>query len=186
MLRHILHTDVDPVFNRIFDAILALTLFFIAGLLGFQAADTRLPVRATDLEVVTPVVPANGGLTLSAKITIDKQCETHTDRWMIDSTGKQFNLDSIDYAVGGAPVGLLREFTVTIPLPPGMAEGPAIYRTVSVYRCNLIQQFWPLVGPFIEMKFAVGPADPALGLQLTPEQVQQLSGGLGNIIIEPK
>lgn len=127
----------------------------VGGWLGWMASQRDLPVRFLSSEVLNSPVP---GETMRIKHVVwrDKSCRTTVNRIVFDKDGDRFIVPDLEFPAGILPLGS-DTFVVPIPTSPAADPGPAIYRTVHTYRCNLLHWIWPIVTGAVEHQFTIAP-----------------------------
>jgi len=127
----------------------------IGGWLGWMASDRDPPVKYYSNEVVNSPRP---GETLRIKHVVrrDKACHTTVYRLVFDRDGDRFIVPDLEFAGGVLPLGA-DTFVAPVPISPEADSGPATYRALRRYRCNLLHWIWPIVdGPF-DYQFTIAP-----------------------------
>ena len=126
-----------------------------AGLLCYWLADRHVPVDVLRTEVLTPIVKPGGKLMIRQTLRYSRECRGHVDRVLYDSqTHRKFLVD-VDYE---RPPRGLGEFVVTFveDVPSYFEAGPATYRAIPVYSCNLVHQYlWPLTRDETVIRFQI-------------------------------
>lgn len=126
----------------------------IGGALGFWMIDDEPPVVATaPAEVMTDFPPPGGTLLIRFHVFRKRSCPVRVERLIYDSSNVRYDLSSTAFEAV-QPLGF-EIFQTKIPLPASMAQGPARYRSVSTYTCNLLHYLWPIRGPGQDLKFVV-------------------------------
>jgi hypothetical protein len=126
----------------------------LGGALGLWTIDRDPPVVINQAEVLTPEVPPGGTLRIKYHLNRRRDCESHIDRILYDSAKVRGLLPDIDFAKTPGQLGN-DEYTAEIRIPETFSEGQAVYRLISVYRCNVIHKAWPItIGP-TDIPFAV-------------------------------
>lgn len=127
----------------------------VGGWLGWMASERHPPVKWQGTEVLNSPKP---GELLRVKHTIwrDKNCRTTVHRLVFDKDGDRFIIPDLDFASGVLPLGA-DTFVVPISVSPEADPGPAIYRAVHVYRCNLTHWIWPIEPPPTDIQFTIAP-----------------------------
>ena len=126
-----------------------------SALICWWLADRHIPVDVLKTEVVTPVVKPGGKLIIRQTIRYTRDCRGHVDRVMYDSATHRKWLADVDYE---RPPRGLGEHVVTFveDVPSYFEPGPASYRAVPVYACNLVHQYlWPLSRDETVIRFRV-------------------------------
>ena len=130
-----------------------LVVVYVFGALGFWTADRKPPVEVLASEVVNKEVAPGEDLLVKRTVFRERQCATEVDRVFIDSQGFRFVLADQTFAVFG-PLGT-DSFTTVTPVPTQMAPGPARYYTAVQYRCNPVQEVWPVRAASKPVEFVV-------------------------------
>lgn len=126
-----------------------------SAMICWWAADRHIPVDVLSTEIVTPVVKPGGKLIIRQTIRYTRDCRGHVDRVMYDSATHRKWLADVDYE---RPPRGLGEHVVTFveDVPSYFEPGPASYRAVPVYSCNLVHQYlWPLTRDETVIRFKV-------------------------------
>lgn len=169
MLNHLTHGRVHPVLNRIVNIAILCGVIWFAAALGIQVADYSLPVTILDQKVLTKQVRIGDDFRYWVKFIPLRRCNTHTDRAIEDKAGQRFQLAPIDYETQLSVAGIEQEYTTVIPLTADnlnisdlsvLKPGPAKLISLTTYRCNFIQNWWPTVGPVRTREFEILPAQP--------------------------
>ena len=133
----------------------------VGGWLGVMASDRTAPVRYHSNEVMNSPAP---GMTLRVKSTIyrERSCYTTVYRLIFDLEGHRLIVPDLEFPAGVLPIGN-DTFVAPVPISPEAAPGPATYRVVRKYRCNLLHRIFPIEeGPF-DLAFTIGPRQLSLG-----------------------
>lgn len=127
----------------------------IGGWLGVMASERDVPVKYQLSEVVNSPRP---GETLRVKHIVwrDKACKTTVYRIIFDQDGDRFIVPDLEFPAGVLPLRM-DTFVVPVPVSPAADPGPATYRAVREYRCNLLHYIFPIKdGPF-DYPFTIAP-----------------------------
>jgi hypothetical protein len=128
---------------------------FVGGWLGWMASERHPPVKFQTSEILTKPKPGEF-LRIKSTVWRDKSCDTTVHRIIFDRDGDRFIIPDLNFAEGVLPLGS-DTFVVPIPVSSEADPGPAIYRAVHIYRCNLLHWVWPItVGP-TDMQFTISP-----------------------------
>lgn len=136
-------------------AIISAFILSLSGLLCYWLADRHIPVDVLRTEIVTPVVKPGGKLVVRQTIRYTRDCRGHVDRVLYDAHTHRKWLADVDYE---RPPRGLGEHVVTFveDIPSYFEPGPASYRAVPVYSCNLVHQYlWPLTRDETVIRFTV-------------------------------
>lgn len=114
----------------------------LGGALSWWTVNRDLPVEVISRTVLTPEIKPGGDLLIRREVFRAKDCPTQVDRFIIDANGRRWILEDQDFASFGK-LGL-DTYTTATPTPPSMAEGKATYSSATTYRCNPVQEFFPL------------------------------------------
>lgn len=129
----------------------------VAGaILGLWSVDREPPTVTLRAEPMTQTVVPGGDLKIKFSVRRTKSCVTHIDRLLLDSQKARFLLPDLDYAKAPGPMGD-DEYVSVVPIPEQMAGGPARYRTIASYQCNIIHRLWPVTLDPIDVPFTVTP-----------------------------
>jgi hypothetical protein len=133
-----------------------LLMAFVAstfGVLGYWTADRDLPTTVLASSIDNLVVPAGGTLKINRHLIRHRNCATHVDRQVIDSTGVRFSLPPTDYLVVG-PTGE-QSFIQPVEVPDAASPGPATFFSTASYICNPVQALWPIAMGTIATDFTI-------------------------------
>jgi len=151
--------------NAIREAIAAAlaTLYATAKTLGLGtvvlvlllAADRRYPVhQLSQNQELSGLQPGQAGDVL-VRVFRDRLCTTDVDLTMFDGDGSRFVVSSARQFV---PTKLGEDsYRVYVELPRTFTPGPSRGYFRMSYRCNFVQQFWPVVEVTPEFYFTVKP-----------------------------
>jgi hypothetical protein len=129
--------------------------------LGLWTIDRDPPVVINSVQVLTPEVPPGGRLRIKYQVNRIRECAVHIDRLLLDSAKVRGELTDLSFAKPPGPLGN-DEYTTEIRVPDTFSQGPAVYRTLTTYRCNLIHAIWPVPWGPNDVSFVVrGMAAPA-------------------------
>ena len=124
-----------------------------SGWLGMMVSDRQIPLLVHSAKPDGPV-KAGGFLRITYEVTRLRQCGVYTERFIYDSRETRFVLSPSIFPLGsGLPGDAV--FTSIIYVPSEAHSGPALYQTISQYRCNLLNGFWPIVGNPREVHFDI-------------------------------
>lgn len=128
----------------------------IGGWLGWMASERDVPVGYHLSEIVNSPRP---GETLRIKhiVTRYKSCHTNVYRIIFDREGRRFVVTpDLEFPAGLLPLGS-DTFIAPVGVSPEASPGPATYRAVREYRCNLLHYIFPIKdGPF-DYPFTIAP-----------------------------
>lgn len=148
--------------NAVFKVCVVAILVFLAGLVTYQAMDRGWPTESRDRVVETPEVQRHGELRIRTTVTTKKRCRTHTDRFILDSSGARHDLPPMDRASGIGEVGKEEPMATIVSIAPEafippseIPVGPAIYRTIPTAWCNWTNFFAPIRGNVTDTIFTV-------------------------------
>lgn len=137
-----------------FRAVFYGTAALVGATLGLWTIEREPPVVTLRTELSTPTVAPGGDLKIKLTVRRTKSCVTHVDRMLFDAEKARFPLPDLDYKKAPGPLGDDTYMTV-IPVPEQMGEGPALYRSISSYQCNLVHLLWPVSLEPIDVPFVV-------------------------------
>lgn len=126
-----------------------------AATLALWALEREPPVvLAEEPTTETPVV--RPGDTFYATFTFfrKKSCETHVDRFLIDSARVRFVVSQLDFPAKALRTGWDKTKVPAI-IPQAAAPGPAVYASISTYYCNPLHRIWPIVAPVREVELMI-------------------------------
>lgn len=138
---------------RVAFSISVLAFGILGGWLGKLAADREVPVVVQSYEVLNTEVLPGEDLRIRYKLLRRRSCDVVVDRFIKDSEDNRHELlDSRIHA--GLPLG--EEAPVLrIQVPLEASRGPAIYRTVTTFRCNFTQWLSPIQGGTLDIGFTI-------------------------------
>lgn len=131
----------------------AVSAFFIAPIV-YMAADREPPVIRHSGEIVPPDPYPGGRISVVWHTTIKRVCPGLVQRRIVDSTGTIWTLGMVEAEYGRSDE-LIRSFAI----PFGIAWGEARYTATVQYRCNVLQDYWPIIveGPAVRFRVAPPP-----------------------------
>lgn len=139
----------------IFRAITLISCGIIGGWLGWMANERHVPVKYQSSEVVNSPKPGEA-LRVRHVVWRDKSCQTTVYRLIFDRDSDRFIIPDLEFAANVLPLGA-DTFIVPMPISPAADPGPATYRVLRRYRCNLLHWIWPIMdGPF-DYPFVIAP-----------------------------
>jgi hypothetical protein len=139
----------------IFRAVTLISCGIVGGWLGWMANERDVPVRYQSNEVINSPRPGEP-LRVRHAVTRNKSCQTTVYRLIFDKEGDRFIVPDLEFAAGVLPLGA-DTFVVPVPISPEADPGPATYRALRKYRCNLLHWVWPITdGPF-DYAFTIAP-----------------------------
>ncbi|WP_449411120.1 hypothetical protein [Methylobacterium komagatae] len=114
-----------------------------------------MPTEVLSSQVLTPRVRPGDKLLIRQRIRYNRDCATHVDRALYDSHTNRRFLDDVDYR--HPPLGLgVKTITFEETVPDNFGNGPAEYRALPSYWCNVLQQYyWPITRPETILKFGI-------------------------------
>jgi hypothetical protein len=139
----------------ILQAAVLITAGLIGAALGVWTIDRDSPTVIERVNVLTPQVTPGGKLRVEYHVRRLRDCATHVDRVLFDSARVRGDLMDVDSL---KPLGPMGEdtYVVEVPIPTTFSSGPALYRILVSYRCNLVHRwFWPIVTPAQDIMFNV-------------------------------
>lgn len=128
----------------------------LGAYLALVSMDRDPPVIVTRSSVITPFVPAGGLLKIEVEIFRYRRCETIVDRLIFDASDARYVLEPLIFQSSGGALGSERYLNL-IQVPAAAAVGPARYRSIATYRCNLLHRSWPIVSEPRDVIFGVLP-----------------------------
>ncbi len=140
---------------RIFSVMVASSIILIMGVLGFMAADRRIPIDIVSAQVTSLEARPGGMLEFDVYFTQHRRCHILTERRLVGSEGRQFPLPPTKYGAGIGPVGVEQKVRVVVPIPTAMPFGIASYETTTFYRCNILHAVWPIISAYNPIFFEV-------------------------------
>lgn len=131
----------------IFRSVTLIACGIVGGWLGWMASERDVPVKYHANEVVNSPRPGEP-LRVRHVVVRNKSCQTTVYRLIFDKEGDRFIVPDLEFAAGVLPFGA-DTFIVPVPISPEADPGPATYRALRKYRCNLLHWIWPIIdGPF--------------------------------------
>lgn len=109
-------------------------------------------VKPQEAQIGSPV-------TITWRVNVHRVCPGVVYRQIVDSAGKIHNYDPI-YAMRREQLTTTQHnvsFSRTFILPVDARPGPATYRAYYCYRCNPIQDMWPICGYTQDVPFTMLP-----------------------------
>lgn len=153
----------------------AVTLLVGFGILGLQVGDRSLPViLLAEPELETPSVKAGEDARVRIKFVVQKYCPTHVDTFLFDSSDALIKQESMDFVSGQAEPNKPSDIVYPIPTPIDMKGGKTTYRALTTYRCNWIQNWWPLHAPAFELHWKTIAVPPEEIEQRVQDELKQL------------
>lgn len=127
----------------------------VGGWLGWMASERQVPVKYQETEMTNSPRPGEV-LRVRNVVWRDKACQTTIYRLVFDKDNDRFIVPDLEFAGGVLPLGP-DTFVAPVPISLEADPGPATYRVLRIYRCNLLHWVWPIVdGPF-DHKFTIAP-----------------------------
>ena len=107
------------------------------------AMDRTPPVETTGAVADGPAI-AGGTLVVTYTVERHRSCPYKVDRLVRTSNGAMVPLVDDEWAA--SPGSLGRDvYKVYVALPLSVDPGPASYRVILSYRCNLLQYLYPII-----------------------------------------
>lgn len=131
----------------------------VFGSIGFWMQDRSSPTTLLDTVVLTPKVPLRGQLDVQRTVIRHALCHTLIDRAVFDAEGRRFDLGIVAYPNGTGPLGK-HTFIRPLQLPDNIMIGKARYIALICYRCNPVQNIWPVCELSEGAEFEVVPRVP--------------------------
>lgn len=131
---------------------LMFTLFIGMPVMGYLMYIEAPPASYARRAVLTKSVPPGGILKIAISADLTKRCDAVVYRTIIDSNGVLFEL---------LPENRRQEtdYIVDLFVPLGAAEGPAYYSARIVWKCNIVQQFFPVEVLQRNLPFNIAPSE---------------------------
>jgi hypothetical protein len=127
----------------------------VGGWLGFMASDREPPVKHRANEIINSPKPGEV-LRIRHLVWRDRSCKTTVNRLVFDKDNDRFIVPDLEFSEGVLPLGA-DTFVAPIPISSEADPGPATYRVVRWYRCNLTHWIWPIKdGPY-DHPFTIAP-----------------------------
>jgi hypothetical protein len=127
----------------------------IGGWLGWMASERTSPVRYYSTEVLNRPKPTTA-LRVKHNVWRDKACRTTVYRLIFDKEKHRFVVPDIEFPAGVLPVGD-DTFVTMVPISQEAEAGPAVYRVVRLYRCNILHWIWPIEDGPHDIAFTIEP-----------------------------
>lgn len=142
----------------IWRAVTMVSCGIVGSWLGLMASDRKTPVIYHSTEVVNSPMPG-AAVRVKSSVYRDRSCHATIYRLIFDQEGHRFIVPDLDFPSGVLPTGN-DTFVAPVPVSPEAAPGPAVYRVVRKYRCNLLHWIFPIEeGPF-DVPFTIAPRAP--------------------------
>lgn len=126
----------------IWRAVTLISCGIVGGWLGFMASDREVPTRYYKNEALNSPRP---GEVLRIRHTLwrDRSCATTVYQLVFDDGDRRYTVPEMEFAAGVLPVG---KDVVVVPIPISLeaSPGPARYRIVRRYKCNILHSIWPI------------------------------------------
>lgn len=157
--------------GKLVGTLVSILFLSILGSLGYMVGDRNFPIILLERSIVSVRVPQGGQLLIHVRFIVAKQCESHTDRFLFDREDIKYDLEPLEAIAGSAEIGRPEEYTIPVDIPIDFKAGKAIFRSITTFKCNVIQNMWPLYAPVVDTPFEVVEVDKA---QVSAEIVKQL------------
>lgn len=141
---------------RVLGVISIVVLGVFAGWLGVLTGDRDVPTTVYRTEVLALRPWPGGEVQIRYFVKRHQSCATYVQRTLFDSQQLRIPLPSREFAASPGPVGE-DSYLVSVPIPEGVALGPANYRVITTYVCNFIHNLWPIVVVAKDVGFEIGP-----------------------------
>ena len=105
-------------------------------------------------EVINDPVAPGGNLKIHIRSTISRPCDRETVRTLVDSSGHVFP----PYVTTPRPV--VRDLTIELPIPLDAKEGPAQIMATVRWKCNIVQNYFPVTVDLLPLDFIIGKPKP--------------------------
>ncbi len=142
---------------RIFSVMVAASIILIMGVLGFMAADRRIPIEIISAQATALEARPGGMLEFDVYFIQHRRCHILTERRLVGSEGRQFPLPPVEYGAGIGPVEIEQKIRVVIPIPTDIPFGIATYEATTFYKCNILHSIWPIISAYNPIFFEVVP-----------------------------
>jgi hypothetical protein len=130
----------------------AIVSIFVVMPVVYMLADTQPPYEYVSARIEPETVEPGQTVTVHWHLKINRKCKGINQRQVADSQGRIVNYDPTI----AAGLSVSEKFSVAFTAPRGLAPGPAKYRVISNYSCNLMQSFFPLHVVTPDVSFFVG------------------------------
>ncbi len=142
---------------RVFSILTATAGIVAAAVLGYMASDREPPITVISATVSAFNVMPGGEIEWRIKFVQKKRCHIQTDRALYDALDVRYPLPTLEYQSGVDNLGEEQDIVLRFLVPNSMALGPARYEATTVYRCNILQNIWPIYSPYNPVSFEVTP-----------------------------
>lgn len=149
MILTILNKITDLVVKTKGIANFGLLIFLVYGC--FQVLiwykDDAPPVTIIRSEY-TPPIYSGYPMNITWHVNFHRFCNVSTKRWIQDSAGARFHLNTVDYSkqdLKDLHSVTPNKLQVLINLPAGLKPGLAIYNVKNSFSCNTLQNYFPLI-----------------------------------------
>ncbi len=142
---------------RVFSVLVAASVVFIAGSLGWMASVRSLPIEVLDATINKVNIPPGGQLELKFNFIQHKRCYIIADRTIVDAKSARHRLSRLEFPAGIGESGVEQEYLLQVTLPKNIAFGTARYESTTIYRCNVLHWLWPIYSPYSPVFFEVVP-----------------------------
>lgn len=143
-----------------FFILINLLLFVGVPIVGFNLYNEPPPLLFTRRVVLTKQVPPGGTLKIEVSSDVSNRCGATIFRRIVDGKGISFN-------VGAATIANRTNYITEIPVPLGAASGESYYSANILWRCNIVQNWFPQEIQQRNLPFKIIPFN---GQSVEPEQ----------------
>lgn len=148
--------------KRLFGGFIIGVMSLTGGSLGWWATQRESPTQVYKIEVLTPQLPPGGELRIRYTVRRSQSCWTRVERVLFDFENTRFPLSTREFSASPGPLGD-DSYVVSTFLPETLKEGPAHYRTITTYWCNIVHNIWPIVVTGPDLTFTVSGEPMRLG-----------------------
>lgn len=143
---------------RVFMGVAMVALAVLAGWLGQMVGDRDPPTVITHVEV-NSVKPWPGGeVHVRYNVRRFRQCATRVERVLYDAVQLRVPLPTREFATSPGPTG--DDYAVAVPIPTTVTPGPATYRIITSYACNVLHNLFPIIVQSPDVHFTIEAAPP--------------------------
>lgn len=130
------------------------------GQLVYWTIDRAIPVTVHWRSVVYESVRPGGEFLYFNDFTRTKFCEAMVERWIVDSTRARLDIETLHTGMPTEGLDIRQVSMARIPVPKGIADGPAKSCFRSSWMCNPLQHgpiwpFSPIKGPETCLNFNI-------------------------------
>jgi hypothetical protein len=136
-------TPLRRALRKVAHAIALAVLAFPMGAIGMWVVDRQPPTAVLRVEPTQSTSPG-GVIEIRYFVRRIRSCAITIDRVLYDSKGVRFPLEDRSFVAAPGPLGD-DSYIVAVQLPETFSPGRGRYRATSVYRCNPLHGWFPIV-----------------------------------------